>query len=65
MDIQGISRGPAAQATQQRVGDAVGIKVLSTAMNIQANSAAKLLSSVPEVKPPSEPHLGNNVNTTA
>jgi len=67
MEITGssISSGAVSQATQQRAGDAVGVQVLSKAMDIQAVSARQMLDSIPEVQAPSEPHLGNNVNVKA
>lgn len=45
---------------------AIGITVQKKAMDIQASSAAALLSALPPVtKPNLPPHLGQNVNTTA
>ena len=64
-----ISSTPSSQAnslTQQKVGDAVGIKVLEKAMDIQGGSALELVESTSQ--PSNEnlpPHIGQNINVTA
>lgn len=64
MDINGISSGAISMNMQQKVGDAVGTKVASKALDIQVDAAATLISSV--AKPAAtEAHLGNNINTHA
>lgn len=67
MEITGssITRSAQSELAQQRPGDSVGVTVLSKAMDIQAISARQMLDSIPEVKPASEPHLGNNINVKA
>ena len=65
MDINGIASGAVAQASSQRVGDAVGVTVARKAMDIQADAAAQLISSVTPAKTASEPHLGNHINVHA
>jgi len=66
VDINSISSGVASQAQQQKVGDAVGITVLSKALNIQSSTAKQMVESIPEQpKPASEPHLGNTINDHA
>ena len=64
MDINGIASGAISQNMKQKVGDAVGTKVASMALDIQVEAAATLISSV--AKPAaSEAHLGNKINTHA
>ena len=72
MDINSISSSTGAMLRQQKVGDAVGIKVQSKAMDIQATQAAQLISSVAQPvqaesagngNQPS--HLGQNINVKA
>ena len=67
MDINSISSGVVAQNASQKTGDAVGVKVARKAMDIQADAAAQLISSVssPTSNKASEPHLGNTINTHA
>lgn len=66
MDINSISSGAVSSAHQQKVGDAVGITVLSKALDIQSNTAKQLVESIPEQpKPASEAHLGNQINLHA
>ena len=66
MDINSISSGVVAQNASQKTGDAVGVKVARKAMDIQADAAAQLISSVsPASNKASEPHLGNTINTHA
>jgi len=64
MDINSISSA-ASQVAAQKTGDAVGIKVAKKAMDIHADAAAQLISSVAPAKTPSEPHLGNSINVRA
>lgn len=66
MDINSISSGVVAQNAAQKTGDAVGVTVAKKAMDIQSSQASQLIESVKESSPPpSEPHLGNNINVTA
>ena len=67
MDINSIANGAISQNMQQKVGDAVGTKVASKALDIQVDAAATLISSVSSVSKPaaSESHLGNTINTHA
>lgn len=67
MDINSIVSSAISQNTQQKVGDAVGTKVASKALDIQVETAAALISSVSSVSKPaaSETHLGNTINTHA
>jgi len=64
MNINSIASGVVAQNSAQKTGDAVGVTVAKKAMDIQADAAAQLISSVPKVAA-SEPHMGNHVNTHA
>ena len=67
MDIQGqdttrLALSLIATATNQ----AVGLAVMQKAMEVQASSAAALISALPPVSGANLPaHLGQNVNTTA
>ena len=64
MNINNIASGAVAQNVAQKTGDAVGVTVAKKAMDIQADAASQLISSV--AKPAaSEPHLGNKINTHA
>lgn len=64
MDINAISSGAINLNMQQKVGDVVGTKVASKALDIQVDAAAALISSV--AKPAAtESHLGNSINTHA
>ncbi len=65
MDINGIASGAISQASSQKTGDAVGVTVARKAMDIQADAAAQLISSVTPAKTASEPHLGNNIDVRA
>ena len=65
MDIGNIT-GSAIAMAAANVQDAAGIAVLKKATDMQAASAAALLTALPQVVAPSLPdHLGQNVNTTA
>ena len=66
MDINSISSGAVQQAASQKTGDAVGVTVAKKALDHQASIASQLISSVEKsAPPPSEPHLGNNINVHA
>ncbi len=66
MDINSIASGVITQNKMQKTGDAVGVTVARKAMDIQASQATQLINSVKESSPPpSEPHLGNNINVRA
>jgi len=65
MDINSIASGAVSQAAAAKTGDAVGVTVAKKAMNIQADAAAQLISSVAPASNASEPHLGNNINVRA
>jgi len=65
VDIGSISSQAVSQFRQQKTGDAVGVTVAKKALDIQSDAAAQLISSIPEVAPPSEPHLGNKINVHA
>ncbi|MDH5259655.1 MAG: YjfB family protein [Gammaproteobacteria bacterium] len=64
MNINSIASGAVAQNVAQKTGDAVGVTVAKKAMDIQADAASQLISSVSKTAA-TEPHLGNNVNTHA
>lgn len=61
MDMNSIADSVTSQTASQRTGDAVGITVARTAMDLQAKQADQLISSIPK----SEPNLGNSINTSA
>ena len=62
MDVTSIGSLSTA-LSQAEVADAVGIRVLKKAMDIQEQSALQLLQAVPA---PSNPeHLGNRIDTHA
>lgn len=66
MDINSISSGVVAQHVAQKTGDAVGVQVAKKALDIQSSTASQLIDSVKQsTPPPSEPHLGNNINVSA
>ena len=65
MDLNSIASGVVSQTASQKTGDAVGVTVARKAMDIQADAAAQLISSVTPTKTASEPHLGNNVDVRA
>jgi len=66
VDINSISSGAVAQNVAQKTGDAVGVTVARKALDIQSSTASQLIESAKEsAPPPSEPHLGNNINVTA
>jgi len=60
MDMNSIASSVVSQASAQKTGDAVGITIAKTAMDLQATQATQLISSIPK----SEPNLGNNINTS-
>ncbi len=64
MDINSIASGAVAQNVSQKTGDAVGVTVARKAMDIQADAATQLISSIPKPAA-SEPNLGNSINTYA
>ncbi len=63
MDVTSIASLSTA-LSQTEVADAVGIRVLKKAMDIQEQSALQLLQALPQ--PPSNPHnLGQNIDVKA
>lgn len=60
MEVGNVS-SLAMQTSQGQTGDAVNITVLKKAMEIQAQSAAQLIASVPPVAS-NPPHLGKNID---
>ncbi len=62
MDIASVSSLSTA-LTQAKSGDAVGTLVLKKAMDIQEQSVAQLLQSIPRASNP--PNLGNSVDVKA
>lgn len=56
----------ASSLTQQRLGQDVAVTVLKKALDIQATTAASLLSTLPPVSTTNlPPHLGQTINTVA
>ncbi len=63
MDISSIGSVPAA-AAQASTGDAVALSVLRKSMDVQAQTAAQLISALPQ--PTNNPaNLGNKVDAFA
>jgi len=65
VDMNSITSSAVSSAASQKTGDAVGVTVAKKAMNIQADAAAQLISSVTPQSTASEPNLGNKINTYA
>jgi len=66
MEISSTVSSQAASLAQQKAGDAVGIKVLEKAMDIQGSSALELVESASQPSSENLPsHLGQNINVTA
>ncbi len=66
MEISSAVSSQTASLAQQKVGDAVGIKVLEKAMDIQGSSALALMESTSLPSSKNLPsHLGQNINITA
>jgi len=66
MEISSAVSSQTASLAQQKVGDAVGIKVLEKAMDIQGSSALALVESTSQPSNENRPsHLGKNVDVTA
>ena len=53
----------ASNLAETGVRQQVGVSVLKRALDIEANTAAALISALPTVNLPA--HLGNTINTTA
>lgn len=62
MDIANVSSLSTA-LSQAKAGDAVGTLVLKKAMDIQEQSVAQLLQTIPQASNP--PNLGNSVDVKA
>ncbi len=66
MEISSSVSSQTTSLAQQKVGDAVGIKVLEKAMDIQGSSALELVESTSQPSSENLPsHLGQNINFTA
>ncbi len=65
MDINGLSSSIVAMNTNQKTGDAIGTTTARKALDIQATSAAQLISSVEQPAASNESHLGNNFDKLA
>lgn len=63
MDVNNIARLVATMANQS-TRDAINIAVLKKALEIQASSAATLISAL-EQQASNPPHLGNSIDTLA
>ena len=62
MDVSTIASTATTLATAKNA-DALNVKMLDKALDIQASTAAQLLQSIPRL--PSNANIGRNVNTTA
>lgn len=71
MDISAGISNAAIAATAQRTGDAVAMKTLNKAMDVQVQSAAALISSAVQTSQAIQSHrglpdnVGRNINVTA
>lgn len=63
MDVTNIAKLATSMA-ETGVRQEVGVTMLKKALDIQANSAAQLIQSVPQPQN-LPPHLGNTINTKA
>ena len=64
MAINLVSGANTALSSAAAGNEAVGIAVLKKAIDMQAQGAAQLIQSLPQL-PANPPHLGNHVNTFA
>lgn len=65
MDISAGISTAALASTAMNNGDAVTVSVMKKAMDIQASSAAQLISSVAQSTQALPDNLGRNINVTA
>jgi hypothetical protein len=67
MDSLGISAASTASSAMGSLRGAVGVSLLKTAMDAQAQSVLSMIASIPQVTPAANlpAHLGQNINTTA
>lgn len=65
MDIYGIA-ALATSMAQERLGQAIAVAVLKTALEVEASTGAGLLDAIQLPTAPNlPPHLGQHVDTTA
>ncbi len=65
MDINGLYANVTPMNTNQKTGDAIGTTVARKALDIQAGSAAQLISSIEQPSESNPSHLGNNFDKRA